>query len=246
MLGGELGGLVAGAQRRTAHELVRDTLRRAIFSGALPGGTRLVQADIASQLQVSTTPVREALRDLAADGLIRIDPHRGAVVHELDVDEIREIYEIRCALEPLAIRKAAQRITEEELAAATALQDQMDTETDPGAWVELNWRFHSLLERAARSPRLQTLVTTAQGTTAQYVGYSMKVRPARMTEGNAEHRELLRALADRDPDRAETLLVEHLRRTLDVVLQAAEPAGTRAPADTPAPAGAGRRGSRDR
>lgn len=230
----ELGVLVAGSQRRTAHELVRDALRRAIVSGVLTGGTRLVQAEIATQLDVSTTPVREALRDLAADGLIRFDPHRGAVVHELDIDELKEIYEIRYALEPLAIKKAAGRITESEIAAAAALQDQMDKETDPGAWVELNWRFHSLLERASRSPRLQSLVATAQGATAQYIGYSMKVHPSRMAEGNAEHRALLTALASGDAAQAEHVLRQHLNRTMDVVLAAA---GHDEVTRRPAPAG---------
>jgi DNA-binding GntR family transcriptional regulator len=221
----ELGSLMGGSQRRTAHELVRDTLRHAIFSGVLTGGTRLVQAEIAAQLQVSTTPVREALRDLASEGLIRIDPHRGAVVHELNADELGEIYEIRKALEPLVIRKAAENITESELAAAAALQEQMDGETDPGAWVELNWRFHALIERASRSPRLQSLVATAQGAAAQYVGFSLKVQPGRMAQGNAEHRELLKALAGKEGARAAEILIEHLSRTQDTVVAATSDIG---------------------
>ncbi|GIF74523.1 GntR family transcriptional regulator [Asanoa siamensis] len=214
----DLATLAPAPQRRTAHELVRDTLRRAIFSGLLTGGTHLGQADIATQLAVSTTPVREALRDLAADGLIRIDPHRGAVVHDLDHDDLREIYEIRSALEPLAVRRAARHITADELAAAGDLLDQLGRETDPAAWLELNWEFHALLGRASRSPRLFSLVTNAQGSTARYVGESMKAHPDRLPEATAEHRALVDALAGRDPDTAAKLVTAHLQHTLELLL----------------------------
>lgn len=207
-------------ERRTAHESVRESLRRAILSGALPGGTRLVQAEIASQLKVSTTPVREALRDLAADGLIVLDPHRGAIIHELDVSELVEVYEIRKALEPLAIRKTARRITDEQLDAAARLQVEMDAQDDPGAWVDLNWQFHSLLERAAASPRLLSLAKNVQDVAAIYVAYSLKIEPDRLATGNEEHRALLEALRRRDGDAAAALLVQHLDGTLDTILAA--------------------------
>jgi DNA-binding GntR family transcriptional regulator len=205
-------------ERRTAHQSVRDSLRRAILGGVLSGGTRLVQADVAAQLKVSTTPVREALRDLAAEGLIQFDPHRGAIVHELNLNELVEVYEIRKVLESLAIRKATQRITAEQLAAAAALQDKMDGEHDSGAWVEYNWQFHSLLERAANSLRLASMVKTVQDAAAIYVGHSLKVEPQRMATGNREHREILEAMRRRDADRAVALLVQHLEATLGAVL----------------------------
>lgn len=207
-----------GHGRRTAHEFVRDTLRRAILSGAFSGGTRLVQAEIAAHLDVSTTPVREALRDLAADGLILFDPHRGAIVHELDMSELVEIYEIRKALEPLAIRKAAQRITDDQLAAAAELQEKMDNEADPGTWAELNWQFHGLLEQAASSPRLLSMVKTVQDMAAIYVAHSLKVEPGRLAAGSREHRALLDALRRRDGDRAASVLAKHLDATLGAIL----------------------------
>lgn len=204
--------------RRTAHEFVRDTLRRAIVGGAYPGGTRLVQSEIAEQLKVSTTPVREALRDLASDGLIIFDPHRGAIIHELDASELVEVYEIRKALEPLAIRKAAQRITEDQLRSATELQRRMDAEEDPAAWVALNWEFHSLLERSASSPRFQSLLKSVQDIAAMYVAHSLQVEPHRMRAGNREHWNLLEALRARDADRAAAVLVKHLDGTLGTIL----------------------------
>jgi DNA-binding GntR family transcriptional regulator len=208
------GVLRAEEQRRTAHEYVRDTLRRAILSGALAGGTRLVQADIAAQLNVSTTPVREALRDLAADGLIRFDPHRGGVVNTIDADEFQEIYEIRKRLEPYAVRRAAERISERELEAAAAMAAAMEREADPGVWTELNWRFHGLLVQAARSPRLEAVLKGAQDAAALYVARSLRETPSRIEQGNAEHRALLEAMRRRDGDAVERILFEHLEGTL--------------------------------
>lgn len=207
-------------ERRTAHQLVRDTLRRAILSGSVAGGTRLVQADIAAQLQVSTTPVREALRDLASDGLILFDPHRGALVRELDLEQLKEIYEIRMALEPLTMRKAAERISPQELDQATRLHEQLTRMKDPGRWVEVNWQFHSLLEQAAASPRLASIVKSVQDAGAIYVAHSVKLAPERIAEGNAEHAALLEALRNRDGDAAARLLWEHLDHTLQIILRA--------------------------
>jgi DNA-binding GntR family transcriptional regulator len=215
-------------ERLTAHEIVRDTLRHAILSGELPGGTRLVQAELAAQLNVSTTPVREALRDLASDQLIRFHPHRGAVVHELDMEELREIYEIRKALEPLAIRLAASRISKKQLKEASDLQARMEKETDPAAWVENNWKFHALLGKAAQSPRLASFVKSVQDSAALYVAHAVHLDPGLIDKGNADHRGMLAALRDGDAEDAG----DHLRRHLDTTLQAilaATPTGFAAP-----------------
>jgi len=210
-------------QRRTAHEFVRDTLRRAILSGALAGGTRLVQADIAAQLNVSTTPVREALRDLAADGLIRFDPHRGGIVNTIDADEFQEIYEIRKRLEPYAVRRAAERISARDLDAAAALATEMERTADPGVWTELNWRFHGMLVHAARSPRLLSVVKSTQDAAALYVARSLQETPSRIKQGNAEHRALLEAMRRRDGDAVERLLVEHLEGTQGALKEPGQP-----------------------
>ena len=128
--------------RRTAHEFVKDSLRRAILRGDLSGGSRLIQADLATMLNVSTTPVREALRDLATEGLITLDRHRGGVVRELNWQEMEEIRLIRHQLEPLAVRLVVEHITDAELEEAERLRERMAKERDLGDWVELNTQFH--------------------------------------------------------------------------------------------------------
>jgi DNA-binding GntR family transcriptional regulator len=223
-------GLRPSSRARTAHQYAHDTLREAILSGELPAGSRLVQADIAGQLRVSTTPVREALRDLATEGLVHFDPHRGAIVRELDWEEVREIYQLRQLLEPLAIRLAVGRMSDEELRAANRLAQEMESESSPGRWVELNRASHGLFADSARSPRLQSILAGLRDGAAVYVALTLRYQPSGMARGNLEHRALLDAFERRDADRAASIELRHLETTLATietwhrdVLQAAEP-----------------------
>jgi DNA-binding GntR family transcriptional regulator len=212
------------AQHRvTAHEFVYDALRRAILSGTLPGGSRLVQADIASQLSVSTTPVREALRDLAAEGLVVFNAHIGAVVRELTDEELEELYDIRKLLEPLAIRRAAERISADELRQAEAVAAQMQQEDDPAAWAELNRTFHGILETAARAPFILSVLKSVQAVSAIYVAHSIILRPERIASGNREHAALIDALRKRDADKSAAVLIAHLDATLQALLNERAP-----------------------
>jgi DNA-binding GntR family transcriptional regulator len=198
---------------------VLETLRRAILSGNLPGGSHLVQADIAEQLQVSTTPVREALRDLAAEGLVRLDAHRGAIVHDCSAEELEEVYRLRRMLEPEAIRRSLLHITDHELDRAEAILVEMESEADYGAWADLNRDFHALLEEAARSPRLAAIIKSLRDVAAIYVGLSMQMAERGFTPANHEHRAILDACRARDADRAVTHVLEHLDATIHALTE---------------------------
>ena len=97
---------------KSAVDVISESLRRAIILDQLPGGTRLVQADVAKRMGVSVTPVREALRGLASEGLIDFDRYQGAIVHRPTEEEFREIDEMRCALEPIAVERAVSWMAE--------------------------------------------------------------------------------------------------------------------------------------
>lgn len=178
-----------------------------------------MQADIAAQLQVSTTPVREALRDLATEGLIRLDPHRGAIVYEPDLQEVRDLYDIRQILEVEAIKRAVSAITEEELARAEAIQARMDQETDPVLWVDLNRDFHAALADAARSSRLSALLKNLRDAAAVYVALSLESGDDQLAAGNGDHHRLLDAMRRRDAETAASMVVHHLESTMDAVEQ---------------------------
>ena len=214
-MGGRTLGLVPVAgRRRTAHEDVTESLRNAILGGALPGGTRLVQADIAAELGVSNTPVREAMRQLATEGLIQFDPFRGAVVRTPTLEEVQEVYELRLVLEPLIIRKSVERMTSSALQSAWALQRAMEDVSDVAEWVQLNRKLHNSLADAARSPRAAVIVRSLQDAAAPQVALSIKADMRRMTDGNAEHAALLEAIEKRDADRAAAVTSAHLQATV--------------------------------
>lgn len=204
--------------RQTAQELVRDTLRRAILTGEIPGGTRLVQADLAQRLEVSTTPVREALRSLAAEGLVRLDSHRGAVVRRLTHDEVIEIFELRTVLEPVVLQRAIPRVTQEQLDEAAEVEKAMSAEVDAARWGQLNRTFHGIFMTAANSERLRQMVESLQDAFSAYIVSAMLNDETRQTRANEQHRTLLKAVRDRDEDAATRAMVAHMRLTLDGIL----------------------------
>lgn len=215
-----LPGIAASREPRTAHEFVRRTLRAAVVDGTLPAGARLVQADLAQQLGVSTTPVREALRDLATEGLIMLDPHRGALVRTLDIDELREIYDLRLALEPMMVRRVISTMTPERLDRAAALQRRMEEPCEPTTWSDLNRDFHAVLSEPDDSSRLASILAGLRDSAAPYVARSLVSRPEQVPEANAEHAELLDLYRGGDVARAVELTLSHLRATVRAIEEA--------------------------
>jgi DNA-binding GntR family transcriptional regulator len=211
-------------ERRTAHQLVLETLRRAILTGKIASGTRLVQSDIAAQLQVSTTPVREALRDLATEGLIKLDAHRGAEVKSLNREEVAEIYRLRRVLEPEAMRLAIERISDEQIAAAAAIQERADDERDTAAWVELNHAFHNVFVDAARSPRLAGILQALHDAAGMYIAATLVREGDRRDEANREHHDLLAAARRRDTQTAIEVQLGHVQRTMEAIEHMVTPA----------------------
>lgn len=204
----------AAPQPRTAHEYVLDSLRTGILEGDLAPGTQLVQASVASQLGVSTTPVREALRDLAGEGLVRFDAHRGAVVNGVDLRQCREVYDLRMILEPHALRRSLPRLPSATIDEAATYHDAMRETEDPRDWAELNRSFHHLLTSGAESQQLDEILRRLQRASEAFVGISLRVAPGQMVHAHTEHGELLAAARERDVERAAHVIVAHLQGTL--------------------------------
>jgi DNA-binding GntR family transcriptional regulator len=201
--------------RLTAHEFVRETLRRAILRGDLVGGARLIQADVAARLKVSTTPVREALRDLATEGLITLDRHRGGTVRDLNWDDMQEIIAIHERIEPLGVQLALERISEEELDRAEAIAGRMVKVTDTATWVELNQKFHYVFHDATRSPRLSIMLRGLQDAAGMYTAQAQRLRPDLRRRANEEHQALLGAFRRRDLDAALEIQAGHIGMALE-------------------------------
>ncbi len=200
-------------RRGTAHVYVRETLRQDILNGVLPGGARLAQTEIAKQLGVSTTPVREALRDLASEGLVTIDPHRGGFVMELNRDDVSEIYELRHHLEPMAVRIAVPLLSDEVIDQLDQLSAEMSETSHLSTWVELNREFHTSIYEASGRPRLISIIASLQDASVMAVGARLAHASGVREEANHEHEELVEAIRARDADEAVRILQIHLDRT---------------------------------
>jgi DNA-binding GntR family transcriptional regulator len=194
----------------TAHEFVRETLRGAILRGELEGGSRLVQADIAYWLDVSTTPVREAMRDLATEGLIVLHNHRGGSVREFNWEEMQEIILIRAQLERLAVTLGVERITDTELGRAEMLCELMMDESDLSKWVDLNRRLHFVLHDAMRSPQLIAIIKRLEQSAAIFIAQAQRRDPDIRKQANEDHLALLDAYRRRDGDAVLEIQAHHL------------------------------------
>jgi DNA-binding GntR family transcriptional regulator len=203
------------SRRVSAVDLVRDALRAAILRGDLPGGSRLVQTEIAAQLGVSTTPVREAMRDLASKGLIVLDSHRIGTVRKPDWNEMVEIVEMRRALEAVAIRRAMENITRGEIELARELANQLSEEEDIGSWVQKNIRFHSVFHNATKTSRLGGVLLALEEAGGVFVAQAQRLHPEIRKRAIADHLALLDAFETKDTERAIEVQRGHINLPLE-------------------------------
>jgi DNA-binding GntR family transcriptional regulator len=197
-------------ERDTTAKVVAERLRTEIQHGTLAPGTRLRQNDVAKRFGVSTTPVREAFAQLQAEGLVRIDPHRGAVVFHPSVDDVLEFYEMREALESLAVTHAMRKIEPDVAAALSDLIETMRDTEDPRTWLRLNDEFHLRLYACAGKPRLSALIDNLRDASAPYIHMFVASRPL-SERANEEHQAILDACLDGNANVAKKAIREHLR-----------------------------------
>jgi DNA-binding GntR family transcriptional regulator len=214
--GAELPAL-GGVLKQTAHASVLDTLRRAILSGVIEAGTPLIQSELSARLGVSKTPIREAIRDLAAEGLIDFDSYRSSVVHTPTLEEAREIYQLRLVLEPIAVRRAVENISDEAIAKADSLAREMRRTTDVSDWLALNRDFHDVLTSPAGATRLLSIIEGLRNAAAIQIAWSFKASGSQMEVANADHDLIVDAYRRRDTDAAVEATTHHLRATLETV-----------------------------
>ena len=198
------------ARPRTATDHVSDSLRRSILNGDLVGGTRLSLAELASTFDVSTTPVREALRELSFEGLVRIDSYRGGVVNEVTKSEIEEIVRIRTVLEPIAAREAVEGMTPEIMGEAQEILDEMAASDTWDGWVQGNRAFHRKLYEASSSRRLVSLIKSLQDTQVVFVSATLRKSPILKETATKDHNEMIDSITSGDVDRLIEVTLRHL------------------------------------
>ncbi|MGE0005190.1 MAG: GntR family transcriptional regulator [Parvibaculaceae bacterium] len=193
---------------KTAFQFALETIRGAIASGAVKEGEPLLQNDIAAALGLSRMPVREALRMLEAAGWVEFLPYKGAVVARLSVEEIIETFDIRFALESLALRKSLPAMPDDALARADALISALDRERDVGRWVDLNRQFHLCLYTGA-GKRLLGAIGEQYDAADRYLRIELETLH-NAEESQSEHRALLAACRLGDIDAALTVFEPHV------------------------------------
>lgn len=195
---------------RTVRSALAENLRDAILLGEFVPGQNLRLEEIAKRFDVSTTPVREALSDLADEGLVTIYPHRGANVTKLSPDDLLDIYEIRATLEAMATRLAVPCMNEEILTSLYAIVEQIDNH--PGelvTLVKLNHDFHLTLYSASGRHHLCELTKNLRYRTQHYL-HAYISDLGGMPKAQIEHRVILKACVRGDAEQAATVIYDHV------------------------------------
>jgi len=209
--------------RRITADYVAEALREAIYRGELADGAVLNQAAIASHFGVSRVPVREAMRELQAEGLIDTRAHRIAVVRGLDLDRLFEVHDLRALLEGFVVERATPNIDAERLAELRALERQMRTERDHARWLELNAKFHRGLYEASGAETTLELIDQLRARAERYArlwsGGAGLHRPA---EAGREHVKILNLVEAGDGAGARRAIEEHIAHTRDRLISHGE------------------------
>jgi len=207
----------------TIAEQIAATLRHEIVMGQLAAGTKLPQIEIAQRFGVSTTPVREAFGLLQSEGLVQIDTHRGVTVFLPSIRDLVEHYEIRSALEMLAVEKAAEHFQAQHTPPLVAILDEMRATSDAVRYVELNQQFHLSLYSLSERSRLTMMIEELRNASLAYNHlYAAADVPKDAQRLDTEHREILAACQAGDPVRAANAVRHHIQQTITHVMKVLE------------------------
>lgn len=202
--------------RSTVRETTLEALRDMIVDGQLKVGQALRQDELAAQLGISRTPLREALQILATEGLVQLDSHRSAVVAKPSAQQFIDTYEIREALETMAGRSAAILSTQDHADRVARVLALMTSAATPGEWVGLNAAFHREIYSIVPNAQLLALIDMMRNRADLYVRILAR-EEERVRHADDSHEQMLAALRRRDPDAMEALVRAHLRSTINTV-----------------------------
>ena len=204
-------------------ELVCEHIREAIINGVFAPGERLMEIQMADEMGVSRTPVREAIRKLEMEGFVVMIPRRGTYVSNMSIKDINDVYEIRISLDTLAAGLAAERISDEELEELQRLLVKVGNameENDMAKVVEADIEFHDVLYKASRNERLRNIINNLREQITVIRGVSMRY-PGRLKDTQEEHRRLVECIAARNVEKSQEaarIHLENAERTLMIAM----------------------------
>ena len=197
-------------------DLIFEHLRQEILDGHLKPDDRLIERDIATKLNVSRTPIREALRKLESEGFVEHVPRKGVIVRGFNVTEIAEIYDIRKELECLVVRKAISKITDEDIQKLQLILEGLDIEetVDHQSTAKGLNQFDEVILNMTQMPLLKNFVHSLKESLIRYQRINLSNAPRRKS-AIGEHKAILQAIIDRDAPKAEKLTIEHIDHSRD-------------------------------
>lgn len=203
-------------------EIVFETLREAIIQGRLEPGERLMEIQLAEEMGVSRTPVREAIRKLELEGFVVMVPRKGAYVAGVSVKDIVDVFEVRAALEALAAGLAAERATDEEIEEmerAVLQIYEVSSGNNLNTLVERDTNFHELIYKASRNQRLVQIVIHLKEQIQRFRTTSLAL-PGRGRHAVEEHKNIVEAISSRNVELAGNLAREHIETAEQLFLTA--------------------------
>ncbi len=207
--------------KATLHHQVAKRLRDMLVEGQIAPGAKLNERELSEQLQVSRTPLREAIKMLAAEGLVELLPNRGAIAVSLSEQDVVHTFEVMAGLEGMSGELAAQRITDAQLSEIKALHYEMlaaHARRDLSNYYRLNAQIHRAINRAAANPVLEAAYTQVNAR-LQALRFRSNQDEAKWQRAVDEHEQMVQALVARDAAGLRKVLVEHLQHKRDVVLE---------------------------
>ena len=191
---------------------ISNEIEETILSGQFKPRERLIEMDLISRFGVSRTVIREALKRLEAKGLLRTTPYRGAMVADLTVKEIEEIYFVRAELERIAARLVLKHITQKEIQNLKKLSKEVESHLREKThqMIEMDSEFHRMIFRACRNSYLYDMIDFLR-TKAHIVRFNAWSLPRRIEESILEHKMMIKAIEKRDLEELEKLVLQHLR-----------------------------------
>lgn len=212
--------IVNNDQGNSRFSVVYETLKKKIVEGDLPSNTPLVEEKLAKEYQMSRTPIREAIRHLVQDGLVEFFPRRGAVVKEITIKDLEEIFTVREALEGISARIAASVINEQKIILLQEALEKADQELENGGKeqsFELGNQLHEIVLDAAGNNKILTIVSDFKNQIQRFHYFSYHI-PGRLELSNKEHWEIFEAIQARDGELAERRMRKHVRGTKESII----------------------------
>ena len=206
-------------QKKTLHEEIANSLREMIMSGELMEGDKIKENELCALMDISKTPLREALRVLSAEGLIQLIPNRGSFVTTPTIEEIKEMFDVMSVLEGVCARAAAEKMNDKDFEKLEKLHNQLEkyaNRKNQARYIHFNHSYHSFVQELAGNKTLNQIVNGLRQKILLYRFKSLNL-PGRFEQSIQEHRNLLEAFRKRDADIAESLIKSHIKKQSDAL-----------------------------